>query len=332
MFDIHGMDLTAKLNWRDERYIAGQLILVIDDDPISRRIVTNFLKRKDIKYIEAKDGEEGFEKIMELGATVSIVLVDWMMPKMDGITLIKTVRESDEFKEKFLYCILVTSKDEKSDVLTGFEAGADDYVTKPFDLNELWARIMTGLRVRRLMMELANKNRALTEMALKDPLTQLLNRRALDMILNTEIARTLRGSKVVSVCMIDIDFFKKVNDTYGHDVGDLVLKSVAGTLESNIRMMDTISRFGGEEFVIIFPEMSQEGCEIAGERLRSAVEKTSIKLNEKEIFVTISLGFSTCSDLTCQDDGIAMLKVADECVYEAKSKGRNCFVIRKFCE
>ncbi len=315
-------------DWRDESRFTGMKILVVDDDPISRTIIKNFLAKKPLEIQTAKNGREALDIIAENPEEIAVLLADWMMPEMNGPDLIQKVRELKH--ESYIYSLLLTARDAKKDIVIGFQSGADDYVTKPPDLQELWARISTGLRMRLLMLELAKKNRMLSELALKDPLTDLLNRRAMESVLDKEISRAARKKFPFGVAMADIDFFKHVNDTYGHQTGDVVLKRVAQTLRDNIRVMDTIARFGGEEFLMIFPETEESGCRIIGERLRNAIEELVFDADETSFNVTISIGFAYCTPQPPEKIREELVALADEALYKAKQTGRNRFVIRRY--
>jgi two-component system, cell cycle response regulator len=319
---------SKKTGWMANISTFGQTILVADDDPISRTILVNFLMKKGIKVLTASNGIEALELVENHPQEISLMLVDWMMPALDGISVISSIRSDD--KNPFLYCILITAKDSKSDIVKGFEAGTDDYITKPFDRNELWARILTGLRIRQLLVELSDKNRTLAELALKDSLTGLLNRRAVEQLLKAEISRASRFQKPMSLAIIDIDHFKRVNDTYGHPVGDKALQAVAATIQKSIRQMDVAGRLGGEEFVIVFPETNTTGCQIVAERIRRSIEMMNFKQGEDKIHITISLGLASGIPLDPAADCKKFLELADQAVYQAKANGRNCWVARDY--
>ncbi|MFH1438849.1 MAG: diguanylate cyclase [Pseudomonadota bacterium] len=314
--------------WQKEVSLEGHRILVADDDPVSRKILEKFLAEKGIDFLTARDGGEALELLDKNPRDLSLLLVDWMMPKHHGVDVIRAVRAGDE--HPFLYCILLTSKDAKDDIVAGFQAGADDYVTKPYNKQELWARILTGLRIRQLMVSLERQNRLLSDLALKDPLTQLLNRRAMESILTTEVARASRFSKPICVGMGDIDHFKKVNDTYGHLSGDKVIKAIGEVLRQSTRTMDTVARYGGEEFVIILPESEEAGCRHVAERIRQEVEAMTTQADGSDqiIKVTISLGF-VVGVPTDHETGVKLfLDKADQSLYEAKQSGRNRWIIK----
>ena len=318
----------AVRGWQKELSLEGHRILVTDDDPVSRKMLEKFLEEKGIDYLSAKDGRETLDLLEQNPHDLSLLLVDWMMPKYHGVDVIRAVRKDD--KHPFLYCILLTSKDAKDDIVAGFEAGTDDYVTKPYNKQELWARILTGLRIRQLMVNLERQNRLLSDLALKDPLTQLLNRRAMESILTTEVARAARFSKPICVGIADIDHFKKVNDTYGHLAGDKIIQSIGDVLRQSTRAMDTVARYGGEEFVIILPESEEAGCRHVAERIRQEVEAMSTQADgsEKIIKVTISLGF-VVGVPTDHETGVKLfLDKADQSLYEAKESGRNRWIIK----
>ena len=314
--------------WQKEVNLEGHRILIADDDPVSRKILEKFLEEKGLPYLAAKDGGEALELLEKNSHDLSLLLVDWMMPKYHGVDVIRSVRAGD--KHPFLYCILLTSKDAKGDIVAGFDAGADDYVTKPYNKQELWARILTGLRIRQLMVSLERQNQLLSDLALKDPLTQLLNRRAMESILTTEVARAARFGKPICVGIGDIDHFKNVNDTYGHLSGDKVIKAIGDVLRQSTRTMDTVARYGGEEFVIILPESEEAGCRHVAERIRQEIEAMTTQADGSDqiIKVTISLGF-VVGVPTDHETGVKLfLDKADQSLYEAKESGRNRWIIK----
>jgi diguanylate cyclase (GGDEF)-like protein len=253
-----------------------------------------------------------------------IVLSDWVMPEMDGLTLCKALRQGDY--SGYIYIILLTAKDLKSDIIAGLEAGADDYLTKPFNNAELKARIQNGIRIITLEKSLKKANEEIKKLSRIDSLTGCYNRGYLNEHLPREILRAMRYRRPFSLVLCDIDHFKRINDTHGHLTGDEVLKHVVITLTKPIRnKVDWVVRFGGEEFVVILPETSFENALLVAERLRSEIEKTEIQTNGQTLSITSSFGV-TGFDPDISPELISpemIINQADQYLYEAKQHGRN---------
>ena len=313
----------------DEEEALGQLcVLIVDDDRVSLKVLSAQMKKEGHHVIEATDGANALA--MALEHSPHILLTDWMMPVMNGIELVKNLRRTELGRD--MYIIVLTGANDEEQVVEAFRSGADDYVNKPCKSSILVSRISAGERLIRLrdelardkkrlkrqMAELAILNRKLNHTAVTDALTELPNRRfAMDKLEES----WLSANKLVSLIMIDIDKFKSVNDTYGHDVGDHVLKEVAAVLASKLRGSDTVARIGGEEFVIICPGCPIESAMQVAERLRVAVEGHHIDFGGFVGNVTLSLGVAQRSgSMQTQDD---LLKAADVAVYQAKQGGRN---------
>jgi diguanylate cyclase (GGDEF)-like protein len=243
-----------------------------------------------------------------------------MMPNMDGVEVCRAVRGMKP--APYIYLLLLTSRDQKRDVVEGIEAGADDYLIKPFDPQELRARIHAGERIIGLEDRLTRAQEALRELATHDSLTGLLNRRAcLDSLL-AELNRGWRAGKPLCIVMVDIDHFKGINDTHGHQTGDEVLCEVARRMQSLLRPYDTIGRFGGEEFLLVLPECSlEEGVKLA-ERICHRVRSEPVKAKNIPIEVSISLGVTVANQFV-QADLEALLGSVDTALYRAKGAGRN---------
>jgi diguanylate cyclase (GGDEF)-like protein len=314
----------------DGRYALR--VLAVDDDPVSLKIVVSLLKRSGHEVITATNGHEALAMYMKHGAQV--VITDWMMPEMDGLMLCQQLRRTDEGRK--LYILLLTGQTEEARLVEAFRAGVDDYIVKPFKTALFEARIQPAIRVvqlqedhdrqvrekERLNRQLDIEKRKFKAAAMTDSLTELPNRRYAIRRLEKEWANSVRTGSNYSVIMIDIDHFKEVNDRWGHDVGDLVLRSTARTIQRVLRRGDTCARMGGEEFLVICPNTdTQEGIQIVAERIRKAVESSVIKITAFEGSITVSLGTALRSDQVKSID--SLLKVADEAVYEAKRGGRN---------
>jgi two-component system, cell cycle response regulator len=297
-------------------------ILIAEDHPSTRLLLQRILAKAGYEVTCAGNGKEALEKFA--GSFYPIVLIDWIMPEMDGLELCAALRKQSG--QGYVYIIFVTARESKIDVVHALEKGADDYVTKPFDRKELLARIQTGLRVLTLEQSLKQANEEIRALSFTDPLTGLYNRGYLNEHLPREINRSLRYGHPLHIIMCDIDRFKVVNDTYGHQAGDEVLKSFAELMTSSVRQkVDWVARYGGEEFVMVLPETDALGAETVSERLRDAIEKKRFDARGKSIRITASFGVSGFrpdpSHRSLSPD--TLLMEADHSLLQAKQAGRN---------
>ena len=292
-------------------------VLIADDDPIPRRLVEAALQQAGYEPVVAVNGEHALRILSEPNSP-RLVVLDWEMPRLDGLIVCRALRAGRQ--ETYVYVLLLTSNDSPEAVVEGLDAGADDYVTKPCDLNELRARLRAAVRVLTLQDQLIAARETSREQAMRDALTGLLNRAAVLDALQQECSRTDRIGGSFGVIMVDVDHFKTINDTYGHLVGDGVLRDVASRLRTTLRTYDSIGRFGGEEFLVIAPGCGAIGARELAERLRHAVGDTPITYSGRTLAVTISLGVSAGAGSPARD---ALLRGADEALYAAKSNGRN---------
>jgi two-component system, cell cycle response regulator len=303
-------------------------ILIAEDDAVSRMILRRSVERFGHECLVAGDGEEAWELYRE-NSEVDVIISDWMMPGMDGLELCRTVR--GEVRDGYTYFIFLTALGDKEHLLIGLEAGADDYLSKPLDRDELQVRLISAYRVTQLHRRLAIQNEELErlngrlfEQSRNDPLTHLGNRLRLNEDLDVLQARAQRYGHSYSVALCDVDSFKAYNDHYGHLAGDEVLKRVAEAIAHQRRSGDTAYRYGGEEFLVILPEQTLEEATGAADRLRKAVEELRIphEANEPPGIVTLSVGVAAIS--TGQHtDADELLKQADAALYRAKNAGRN---------
>lgn len=300
---------------------AVSAVLIAEDDPIFRRILESWFKRWDYRVTAVENGLEAW-KILQNEDAPHLAILDWMMPGIDGLELCRRIRSGNS--ASYRYVLLLTAKDDKQDVIAGLEAGADDYLTKPFDVDELRARVRAGKRILDLQAALIRAKDDLEFAAAHDPLTGLWNRGAILDLLNKEVSRRRRTKDALGVVMADIDHFKKINDTYGHQTGDVVLEEVTRRLASSVRPYDSVGRYGGEEFLIIFPGCNAAALVQAAERLRQCIADQAIQTNTGPIPVTISLGLvSVEPDAKEQLDFETLVHHADEALYVAKAQGRN---------
>jgi len=312
----------------------GVRVLVVDDEPTSLRLVQALLQRAGHSVVTACNGEDALNSALE--NPPQMVVTDWMMPGMDGVELCRRLRETDAGRD--LYILILTGQNEEQRIVEAFEAGADDHVAKPINSKLLMARIRPGIRVirlqERLQGEVREKEEANAHLAIEkrrfkiasmtDSLTELPNRRYAMKRLEKEWATSERSGLPLSLILLDIDYFKRVNDTFGHDVGDQVLCSTARSVHRVLRTSDTCTRMGGEEFLVICPGTPQEGALQLAERIRVAVESTLVPIPAfTQGNVTISLGVA-CNAAPGIDSIDTLLKAADEGVYQAKRSGRNC--------
>lgn len=299
-------------------------ILVAEDDPVSRRLLEVTLRKWGYEVVTCADGQAAWEALKAPDAP-QLVILDWMMPRLDGLQVCKNVRNPDERPaEPYVYIILLTAKSQKTDMVTGLEAGADDYLTKPFDAQELRMRLRAGRRILDLLDELVQAREIMREQARKDSLTQLCTRATVLELLKHELDRSQRHSldsdAPVSVVLADLDHFKHINDTYGHLAGDAVLREAARRMREAIRPYDSIGRYGGEEFLLVLSNCDTLGAAAIAERLLQAVRKDTIVLAEATVSVTLSAGVATSGVI---QDPETLVGAADAALYRAKRGGRN---------
>lgn len=293
-------------------------VLIADDDLVSRRLLQVSLTHAGYRVELAANGVEAL-RALEESDRPRLAVLDWMMPEMDGLDVCRSVRKLG--RESYVYIVLLTAKEQQDDIVEGLEAGADDYITKPFDIHELKARLRAGRRILELQQQLVSARDQLRERATHDSLTGLWNRGAILEMLSHELARSAREGKPVSIILADLDHFKRVNDNHGHQAGDAVLCEVARRMQDSLRVYDFVGRYGGEEFLIVSPSCGPEAAIEEAERLRRAVGKTPIAAPAGTLSVTASFGVATTGPaFRNQTD---LLRYADEALYDAKKNGRD---------
>lgn len=308
------------------------LVLAVDDDPLTLLNLSRILSSENRRIITADDGEEALRLALE--QRPEMVITDWRMPKLDGLELCKALRR--ETTTQHTYILMLTGIEADDELVQAFDAGADDYVIKPFTPKVLEARIRGGERliryqrkinsdrevIQKYAARLGVANRKLHTMAMTDALTGLPNRRSAMLRLKDVVAESNRFGETLSCIVIDVDHFKNVNDTYGHDNGDIVLVEVAKIFSKNARSYDMVSRMGGEEFLVISTRSNRSDALHLAQRLRSAVEKTPMELADGQtVHITISVGVASWEKE--YEEGGNLIKAADNALYRAKRNGRN---------
>jgi two-component system cell cycle response regulator len=295
-------------------------ILLVDDEPTQRLIMARLLKRAGYEVETAGNGREALSKID--GGNFQLMITDWEMPEMDGIRLCREMRSIPG--KGYIYTILLTARDAIEHVVTGLQAGADDYLTKPVIEPELIARLNTGKRIVTLERSLRAANEENRRLSITDFLTGAFNRRHLMEQLPREIDRAVRYGRPLSVLMCDVDHFKKINDTHGHLVGDEVLKWFVATLQGTVRTTDWVARYGGEEFVVVLPETTAVNAVTAAEHLRAEVAARPFVTSTASFPVTASFGASGWGATIPQGSTLDVLMAkCDAGVYASKAAGRN---------
>jgi two-component system, cell cycle response regulator len=293
-------------------------ILVADDSAVYRKLVEQTLPRDQYSILLARTGQSAIELFKQHHP--ALVITDWVMPDLTGIEVCRQIRASAQ--GSYTYIIIVTSVSEKENVVEGLEAGADDYLTKPFHPKELLARVGVGRRLVDLHQQIESQNRLLKELALTDALTGLPNRRAVEDWAKGQLSAAVRHGFSFSVVIADLDNFKVVNDTYGHDAGDTVLKEFAGILKRSVRSSDMYGRIGGEEFIVIFTHADEHNVGIVVERVLDQLRAHEFWLGGKTVQVTASFGIAGF-DGKGVPEFAKLVNQADAALYVAKRGGRN---------
>ncbi len=313
-------------------------VLVTDDSLTVRMVLKAHLEEAGYRVTLCADGEECIDFLEHAATLPDLIMLDLVMPGMDGIAVLNWIKERPG--AGFIPVILLTALGELNDRVRGLDQGADDYIAKPFESEELLARVRAQFRIKRLQDQLAWQNAELTRtnedkarllsqleakneqlaiMATIDPLTGVANRGHIEMFLETETSRATRFGSPLSVAMLDIDHFKRLNDTYGHPFGDRVIREVSRTMAETVRQVDKVGRYGGEEFLVVLPGTDLEGAHVLGDRIREAI--AALDLSPEAARVTVSCGVATW------DRGLAsweaLVSMADQALYHAKDDGRN---------
>ncbi len=299
-------------------------ILIADDDDVSRRVLQATLTQWGYEVFIACNGIEAWQMLQDSNAP-KLAILDWMMPGMDGIEVCREIRKREE--SPYTYILLLTARSRKRDIIAGLRAGADDYLTKPFDSQELKVRLRAGKRVLDLQAELVAARESLRYQATHDSLTGLLNRGAILGTLRNELDTANRRGLPISVVLADLDHFKDINDTYGHIIGDAVLHEAARRMKNSVRVHDSVGRYGGEEFLFILPGCDGSDATSQAQRLQACINSRPMELPRLTISVAMSLGLVSKDDPKVEDLD-SLIQAADEGLYQAKTQGRNRLVLK----
>lgn len=298
-------------------------ILVVEDDPVTQRILLEILNNTGYTVETATDGVQAIERFHTV--TPDLLILDVVMPRMNGLEVCRIVKAS---VDTFIPIILVTAQGDVEAKVAGLKLGADDYLIKPFHPLELQARVASMLRIKSLQDKILQKRRELEALSITDPLTGLLNHRAMQTRLREEFVRARRYNEPLSVIMIDVDYFKNINDALGHLYGDKILGTLSQILTRSIREIDSAARYGGDEFMLILPQTHFSGALAVADRIWRAVnaEKLPAKITTSALGVSVGIAFYPNKSITCSED---LVELADQALYQAKSEGRNRICIHQ---
>ncbi|HKK34093.1 MAG TPA: diguanylate cyclase [Desulfomicrobiaceae bacterium] len=287
-------------------------VCIADDDKFNRVALKKMLSNWGFDVVTAGNGAEAWE-IMQDDESPRLVILDWVMPEIDGVEVCRRIRQKFQSDNDYRFIILLTAQGSKADIVEGLTAGADDYVTKPFDPHELQMRIRAGKRI----IELQEKLRF---NAMHDPLTGILNRGAVLERLYSELARSRRENQPMTLAMLDLDHFKVVNDTHGHLAGDEVLRETTRRIKNIVRDYDIVGRYGGEEFLIVIPGADRESALTVYERIREGIGARAMDTTVASLVVTASMGVAEYDGIMSDQE---LIQLADDALYRAKDQGRN---------
>lgn len=293
-------------------------ILVADDDSMTRLALTKNLERWGYEVITAENGTQAYEELTKENPP-RLALLDWLMPGMEGVEICRKVSNRTDIPQ--IYTILLTIKKDKKDIIKALDYGASDFLSKPVHVGELRSRLAVGARLVEAEDKLRDYAFKMERLAVIDPLTGAYNRRHFFEVAEKEFCRSHRYNNPLSFILFDIDHFKKINDTYGHQTGDKVLKVLVEVCTDSLRASDTFARYGGEEFCIMLPETSMDQAHSQAERIRKALAGIPFKHKDESFSFTVSLGVSSLKETDSKIDDIVAR--ADTALYEAKNQGRN---------
>ncbi len=291
-------------------------VLIAEDDRTSRKLLAAMVAKWGYDPLVAEDGGEAWTALQQPDHP-RLVLLDWNMPVLDGLDVCRRLRALDSADPP--YVILLTGRTEKGDIVHGLEAGANDYVAKPYNHEELQARLQVGRRTLALQAHLLAVQEQLAALAARDSLTGILNRRTILERLAEELARAGRQDGSLTVGMFDVDQFKLVNDTYGHQAGDEVLRGLTAEVQAQLRKYDSVGRYGGDEFLVITPGVRDTGDVGLFERLCERISRVALPTARGAISITVSIGVASSDRRSTVD---TLLAAADAAMYRAKAEGR----------
>jgi two-component system cell cycle response regulator len=302
-------------------------ILIADDDPVSLRMMERALQHCGYEVVTASNGREAVE-ILSQADSPRLALIDWVMPELDGPAVCCAIRSRHD--EAYVYMTLLTSKESKEDIVAGLTSGADDFLTKPCNAEELKARLRTGHRILDLEDKLVAAREEMRFKATHDSLTSLWNRGAIIALLKSELHRSLRTHRPVSILLCDVDHFKRVNDLHGHNTGDDVLRQVASRLLKSVRPYDAVGRYGdavgrygGEEFLLLLSDCDAAQIASRAEHVRNTIAGHPCSTQNGPLSITLSIGAMTVTDWDNDLPVEPLLNQVDTALYRAKSEGRN---------
>jgi diguanylate cyclase (GGDEF)-like protein len=294
-------------------------LLVAEDNPLFQAMLQSLLTGWGYDVTIVSDGLQAW-KMLDCEDPPQLAILDWMMPGIDGVEICRRLRAAA--REPYVYVVLLTARTESGDLVEGMDAGADDYLTKPVRAHELRARLCAGQRIIELQEQLLQAREALRVQATYDSLTGLLNRGSILKVLDNQMARSSRDFQPLSVLMMDLDLFKQINDTRGHQAGDAVLCEAASRMKASIRRYDSVGRYGGEEFLFVLPSCDLNGARVQADRIRNAIARTPFSVCGDLLHVTCSIGLA-CRDRNGPAAIADLLHEADLGLYLAKDRGRN---------
>jgi len=290
-------------------------ILIAEDEPLQRLLLETVLTELGHEVILTKNGDEALSVLCR-EEPARLAILDWMMPGIDGVQICSRIRAQST--RPYVYILLLTSRNQKRDLIEAFDAGVDDYLPKTVDPVELKARLRAGIRILELEDRLVAANETLRIQAMHDSLTGLLNRAAIVDVLQRELARSLCENRPVGVVLVDVDYFKKINDSFGHAEGDVVLQEISRRMRSSVRVYDSVGRYGGEEFLIVLPGCNAEETRERAEQIRATINKPGLgKFGQT---TSVSVGATAASKT---EDYQNVMRIADAALYRAKWRGRN---------
>lgn len=316
---------TFKVNSKIKEVLNNKTtrIMVVEDDPSILELVSFALKKKGYSVITCDNALTALEELKK--DRVDIIISDLMMPKMDGIEFCSIVKKH----YKNIYFIIITAKNKTEDKVYGLNLGADEYISKPFDFMELLARVKAAERIINTQKQLIYLNEELEKLAETDELTRLKNRRYFNTQAFRELERAKRYGHTVATLLIDLDYFKKINDTYGHNIGDEALKAVTRIIKKSTRESDIVCRYSGDEFIVFLPETNPKNAFKVAEKIRKNIESFEFKAGVNKIPLSVSIGIAIRTP-KMNSSLKQMLEQADNALYNSKDKGRNKTVISKW--